>query len=72
MTLEKYKAKKKFGILIAVRSDSRRLPGKHFKIINEKLKIYFYAPQIIRMMMFLKNVVKKIILRYLEEVKITF
>lgn len=39
MTLEKYKEKKKFGILIAVRSDSRRLPGKHFKIINEKLNL---------------------------------
>ena len=39
MTSEKSKAKKKFGILIAVRSDSKRLPGKHFKIINDKLKL---------------------------------
>ena len=29
----------KFGILIAARSDSKRLPGKHFKIINEKLNL---------------------------------
>ncbi|MDA7801190.1 glycosyltransferase family protein [Candidatus Pelagibacter sp.] len=39
MTLERYKLKKKFGILIAARSDSSRLPGKHFKIINEKLNL---------------------------------
>ncbi|MDC0961118.1 glycosyltransferase family protein [Candidatus Pelagibacter sp.] len=37
MTSEKYKKKKYFGILIAVRSDSNRLPKKHFKIINNKL-----------------------------------
>ena len=29
----------KIGILIAVRSDSKRLPGKHFKIINDKLRL---------------------------------
>ena len=39
MTSERYKEKKSFGILIAVRSDSKRLPGKHFKIINDKLKL---------------------------------
>ena len=39
MTSEKYKDKKIFGILIAVRSDSTRLPKKHFKIINDKLKL---------------------------------
>jgi spore coat polysaccharide biosynthesis protein SpsF (cytidylyltransferase family) len=39
LTLERYKLKKKFGILIAARSDSSRLPGKHFKIINEKLNL---------------------------------
>ena len=39
MISERYKQKKSFGILIAVRSDSKRLPGKHFKIINEKLKL---------------------------------
>tara|TARA_X000000950_G_scaffold96176_1_gene121416 strand:+ start:11009 stop:11716 length:708 start_codon:yes stop_codon:yes gene_type:complete len=38
LILEKYK-KKKFAILIAARSDSARLPGKHFKIINEKRKL---------------------------------
>ena len=38
MILEKYK-KKKFAIFIAARSDSARLPGKHFKIINEKLNL---------------------------------
>jgi spore coat polysaccharide biosynthesis protein SpsF (cytidylyltransferase family) len=38
LILEKYK-KKKFAILIAARSDSVRLPGKHFKIINEKRKL---------------------------------
>jgi glutamate-1-semialdehyde 2,1-aminomutase len=38
LTLEKFK-EKKFGILIAVRSDSKRLPGKHFKIINKKLNL---------------------------------
>ena len=38
MILEKYK-KKKFAILIAARSDSVRLPGKHLKIINEKRKL---------------------------------
>lgn len=37
MTSEKYKKKNSFGILIAVRSDSNRLPKKHFKIINDKL-----------------------------------
>ena len=31
--------RRKFGILIAVRSDSMRLPGKHFKILNDKLKL---------------------------------
>ncbi len=39
MTSEKYKEKKIFAILIAVRSNSTRLPGKHFKIINEKLRL---------------------------------
>ena len=39
MTSEKYKEKKFFGIIIAARSDSARLPGKHFKIINDKLKL---------------------------------
>jgi len=39
LTSEKYKEKKIFAILIAVRSDSTRLPGKHFKIINEKLRL---------------------------------
>lgn len=39
MTSERYKEKKNFGILIAARSDSKRLPGKHFKIINDKLKL---------------------------------
>lgn len=39
MTLEKYKEKRNFAILIAARSDSKRLPGKHFKIINDKLKL---------------------------------
>ena len=39
MILEKYKQKLQFGILIAVRSDSKRLPGKHLKLINEKLKM---------------------------------
>lgn len=39
MISEKYNLKKKFGIFIAARSDSKRLPGKHFKIINEKLKL---------------------------------
>ncbi len=29
----------KFGILIAVRTDSKRLPGKHFKVINNKLNL---------------------------------
>jgi spore coat polysaccharide biosynthesis protein SpsF (cytidylyltransferase family) len=38
LILEKYK-KKKFAILIAARSDSARLPGKHFKIINDKYKL---------------------------------
>ena len=38
MILEKYK-KRKFAILIAARSDSARLPGKHFKIINDKYKL---------------------------------
>ena len=39
MTLERFKEKKNFGILIAARSDSKRFPGKHFKIINEKLNL---------------------------------
>ena len=39
LTLEKYKNKKKFGILIAARSDSKRLPRKHFKILNDKLNL---------------------------------
>ena len=39
MISEKSKEKKKFAILIAARSDSSRLPGKHFKIINDKLKL---------------------------------
>ncbi len=39
MTLEKFKEKKNFGILIAVRSDSKRLKGKHFKVINDKLNL---------------------------------
>lgn len=39
MISERYKQKNSFGILIAVRSDSKRLPGKHFKIINNKLKL---------------------------------
>tara|TARA_Y100000389_G_C17354190_1_gene460158 strand:+ start:34 stop:744 length:711 start_codon:yes stop_codon:yes gene_type:complete len=39
LTSEKYKERKKFAILIAVRSDSARLPGKHFKIINNKLRL---------------------------------
>ena len=39
MTSEKYKEKRNFGILIAARSDSKRFPGKHFKIINNKLKL---------------------------------
>jgi spore coat polysaccharide biosynthesis protein SpsF (cytidylyltransferase family) len=39
LILEKYKAKRKFGILIAARSDSKRLPGKHFKILNHKLNL---------------------------------
>ncbi len=39
MTLERYKVKKKIGIFIAARSDSSRLPGKHFKIINKKLNL---------------------------------
>ena len=39
MISENINLKKKFGIFIAARSDSRRLPGKHFKIINEKLKL---------------------------------
>jgi glutamate-1-semialdehyde 2,1-aminomutase len=37
LTSEKYK--KKFAILIAVRSDSARLPGKHLKIINDKHRL---------------------------------
>jgi spore coat polysaccharide biosynthesis protein SpsF (cytidylyltransferase family) len=39
LTSEKFRKIKKFGILIAVRSDSKRLPGKHFKVINDKLKL---------------------------------
>ena len=39
LTSERYKEKKNLGILIAVRSDSKRLPGKHFKIINDKLRL---------------------------------
>jgi len=38
LTSEKFK-KKKFAILIAARSDSVRLPRKHFKIINNKSKL---------------------------------
>lgn len=37
MTSGIFKKYKNFGILIAVRSDSKRLPGKHFKIINNKI-----------------------------------
>ena len=39
LTLENYKKKSKFGILIPVRSDSKRLPGKHFKIINARSRL---------------------------------
>lgn len=39
MISEKYKENKFFGIIIAARSDSARLPGKHFKIINDRLKL---------------------------------
>lgn len=39
MTSEKYRNKKNFGIFIAARSDSKRLPRKHFKILNDKLNL---------------------------------
>lgn len=39
MTSEKYRHKRNFGILIAARSDSKRLPRKHFKILNDKLNL---------------------------------
>lgn len=39
LTSEKFKEKKKFAIIIAARADSVRLPKKHFKIINNKLKL---------------------------------
>lgn len=39
LILENYKKQSKVGILIPVRSDSKRLPGKHLKILNNRSKL---------------------------------